>query len=191
VAQFIAKAEGAIQTIDAVEGSENTMEKVVIVSEDGCYETSLPIEILPSLKTISNMLEDIAPENEVRMPVPHVGSQKTLDLLREYAERDVAEPLEHEIASAEKIAIEGWEKEFFERLERVDEQTYLFQLVAIANYLEYNRLYHTACQKVAHLIEGKTPEQLRELFGMPDDLTAEEKERLYAENGLLPAEAEL
>ena len=154
---------------------------------------SIPDSMVSSLKTVQEMLDDIelVGEGPSVIPVPHVEDQKAFDLLIEYMEYDKDNRIEEDLKTGQKVPMSPWETEFFSELESLDKQPYLFQLISISNYLNYNRLFHTSCQKVANMIEGKTPEQIRKTFNLPDDLTVEEKEKLYAENGLHPSPGEL
>ena len=169
---------------------DNQQTNIFIVSaEDENVRIRIPRTVLPGIKTIQDMLDDISvSDNEPSsIPVPRVLDQKSLDLVLEYMNYDAENPISEELKTGQKVQFSKWETEFFSRLESLTEQPYLFQLISITNYLNYNRLFHTSCYKVASMIEGKTPDQIRETFGLPDDLTEEEKEKLYIESGLRPA----
>jgi S-phase kinase-associated protein 1 len=58
----------------------------------------------------------------------------------------------------------------------------LFHLVNAANYLEVKALLDLACQKIADMIKDKTPEQIRQIFGITNDLSPEEEEEIRNEN---------
>lgn len=51
-----------------------------------------------------------------------------------------------------------------------------------ANYLDLKSLLDLACAKVATLIKGKTPEQIREQFNITNDFTPEEEQQVREEN---------
>ena len=46
----------------------------------------------------------------------------------------------------------------------------LFQLILAANYLDIKGLLHVTCGKVADMMKGKTPEQIRKTFNIKNDL---------------------
>jgi S-phase kinase-associated protein 1 len=48
--------------------------------------------------------------------------------------------------------------------------------VQTANYLNINNLLDLACQAVADMITGKTPEEIRKIFNIKNDFTPEEEE---------------
>ncbi|KAI6215997.1 Skp1-related protein [Aphelenchoides besseyi] len=58
----------------------------------------------------------------------------------------------------------------------------LEELVTAANFLDIQSLYLFACQATAALLKNKSPEEIRSLLGLPDDLTEEEKESIRREN---------
>ncbi|KAI6189018.1 Skp1-related protein [Aphelenchoides besseyi] len=58
----------------------------------------------------------------------------------------------------------------------------LEELVTAANFLNIQSLYLFACQATAALLKNKSPEEIRSLLGLPDDLTEEEKESIRREN---------
>ena len=65
-------------------------------------------------------------------------------------------------------------KAFDERFIRIDTRR-LCELTSAADALDMKPLVDLASRALARLIEGKTPEQIRATFHLPDDLTEEEK----------------
>ncbi|GJN10959.1 hypothetical protein PR202_ga29109 [Eleusine coracana subsp. coracana] len=58
----------------------------------------------------------------------------------------------------------------------------LYHVLMAAYFLRFEGLVDTVCQKVADVIKScETPKKIRETFGIPDDLTPEEKEGLLKE----------
>uniref|UniRef100_A0A914D0I4 Skp1-related protein n=1 Tax=Acrobeloides nanus TaxID=290746 RepID=A0A914D0I4_9BILA len=70
-----------------------------------------------------------------------------------------------------------WEEEYFRKY-----LSNLWDLAMAANYLEIPSLYYYTCQKLAERIKGRTPEQVREMFGIEEDLTEEEKAEMRRTN---------
>ena len=58
----------------------------------------------------------------------------------------------------------------------------LCELTKAADHMQIDPLIDLCCAKIATYINGKTADQLREYFGLEDDLTAEEKAQLRREN---------
>ena len=57
-------------------------------------------------------------------------------------------------------------------------QEMLFELIQVANYLDIPSLLDLACAKVAAMIKGKTPEEIRTTFNIVNDFTPEEEAEL-------------
>jgi S-phase kinase-associated protein 1 len=59
----------------------------------------------------------------------------------------------------------------------------LFELIQAANYLNIKDLLDITCQRVADMIRGKTPEELRKLFNIDieKEFTPEEAEEVKRE----------
>lgn len=51
-------------------------------------------------------------------------------------------------------------------------------LCGVANFLDVKPLLDAACAELAGRISGRTPAELRELFGIADDLTPDEKRHI-------------
>eukprot|EP00483_Globobulimina_turgida_P002274 UN02276 len=73
--------------------------------------------------------------------------------------------------------VSEWEATFVE----VDQET-LFELILAANHLKIKPLLDLTCAKVASMIKGKSPEEIRQTFNIQNDFTPEEEEAVRAEN---------
>lgn len=58
----------------------------------------------------------------------------------------------------------------------------LRQLLLAAHYLDNRHLYDAATRRVAEAIAGKTPQEIRTMFGLPCNLSREEEEFIRSEN---------
>lgn len=54
----------------------------------------------------------------------------------------------------------------------------LYDLIMAANFMGVEGLLSLAAQRTAELIKGKSPEQIREMFGIKNDHTPEEEEEI-------------
>ena len=72
---------------------------------------------------------------------------------------------------------DSWDQDYMQV-----EQEMVFQIILAANYLDIKGLLDLGCKAVAKMIEGKTTEQLRDQFGIENDFTPEEEERIRREN---------
>ena len=62
------------------------------------------------------------------------------------------------------------------------EKEEVYELILAANYLDIPSLLALACCKVACMLRGKTPEQIRLEFNISNDLTEAEIARIKEEN---------
>ena len=62
------------------------------------------------------------------------------------------------------------------------DQEMLFETILAANYMDIKSLLDLSCAKVAALIKGKTPEEIRKTFNIVNDFTPEEEAQVREEN---------
>jgi len=72
-----------------------------------------------------------------------------------------------------KDLVDEWDAKFAD----VD-QDMMFRILLAANYMHIQPLLLLMCAKVASLIKGRTPEEIRKTFGIKDDATPEEEEEV-------------
>ena len=73
--------------------------------------------------------------------------------------------------------VSAWEASFVE----VDQET-LFEMILAANKLKIQPMVDLTCAKVASMIKGKSPEEIRKLFNIKNDFSPEEEEAVRSEN---------
>ncbi|CAN0902994.1 SKP1-like protein 4 [Linum grandiflorum] len=91
----------------------------------------------------------------------------------------------HTSAIAEVDKVRKWDQEFvktflaqFSLLTTVDVVYYL----KVADYLNIKELLDLTCQKAAHMIFGKTTEEMCKIFNIKNDFTPEEEANIRIEN---------
>lgn len=72
----------------------------------------------------------------------------------------------------------NWEKNFFKQLSHEE----LLRLTHVANYLDIRNLFDGCCLSVAKQWEGLKVEEIRKLYGIESDLTAEEEHQMLLES---------
>jgi len=87
--------------------------------------------------------------------------------------RKIEKPLQ---SSNLRDLVDHFDAEFVD----VDQET-MFKLLLSANYMHINSLLNLVCAKVASLIKGKTPDQIRKTFNIRSDYTPEEEEEVRRE----------
>ncbi|XP_002982205.2 SKP1-like protein 21 [Selaginella moellendorffii] len=109
------------------------------------------------------LLNGCCPRDKVIIALPAQVNPSTLKLLLEYCRF-------HQVPGRSDK-----ERKFFdEKFVRLDTKT-LCELTSAADSLDMKPLVDLTSRALARMIEGKTPKEIRETFGLPDDLTEEEK----------------
>lgn len=58
----------------------------------------------------------------------------------------------------------------------------LFHMILAANYLDVKPMLNLTCKAVAEMIKGKSPDEIKKIFGIQGEFTDEEIEAVYKEN---------
>ena len=152
-----------------------SVNKVVLKSnDDQVFEVAS--EIAQMSVTLKHMLEDLATSPDVLAPIPLPNvAGKVLSKVIEYC----VYHHEHPLAENEKKndPILPWDTTFCQ----VDLPT-LFEIILASNYLDIDPLLVLTCKTIANMIKGKTPEEIRKIFNITNDLSPEEEEQIRKEN---------
>lgn len=129
---------------------------------------------------IKEMLADDDDDETPEIPLPNV-SKDILDKVVEFCTHHVNDPMneiEKPLKSGQMADVVGeWDANFIDV-----EQTTLFAIILAANYLDLPSLLDLSCAKVASMIKGKTPEEIRKTFNIVNDFTPEEEAQVREEN---------
>ena len=130
-------------------------------------------EIAEMSGTIKNILED-CPILEAPIPLP--TSPKILEKVLSYCRyhRENPEPAEEDPFST---TISAFDEKFCDV-----PQPILFELIIAANFLDIKPLLDVTCKTVANMIRGKSPQEIRDTFGIKNDFTPEDEEQVRKEN---------
>lgn len=127
---------------------------------------------------LREMIESGSAEGVV--PLPNIAAA-TLERVVQYLNKH-AEPAANRrnkaLRSAAEKELKKWNAEFVDGLGTDDA---FFDLIVAADYLEIDELLDEGCKKIARVMKGKTPEQIRAIFDIPDDFTPQEKEEMRHE----------
>lgn len=156
------------------------MSTIKLQAKDGeIFETD--IEVAKCSGTIKTMLEDCGmdEDHEAVVPLQNVNSfilRKILEWANYH--KDDPLPTEDMDENREKRTddISAWDAEFLNVSQGI-----LFELILAANYLDTKGLLDVACKTVANMIKGKSPEEIRKTFGLPDNSFTPATEEIEAE----------
>jgi len=137
---------------------------------------------------LKDMLEDQSEGEQTVIPIPNVNGA-TLKYVIEYAEYhkdSPADPIEKPLKGKVDDVISEWDKKYLytDLVKNHDEKQHdvLIEVMMASNFLNIKDLFDLTCATVGSMIKGKTPEQIRALFNIPNDFTPEEEARIREEN---------
>lgn len=136
-------------------------------------------EVAMMSNLLKNMIDDTGCDEEI--PLPNVKTailQKVIDYCKQHKDSP-AEDIQKPLKSAQLIecGVSEWDNDFVSI-----EQEILFELILAANYLDIKCLLDLTCAKVASMIKGKTPEEIRQQFNIGNDFSPEEEAQVREEN---------
>jgi len=162
-----------------VKGLDDSSEddKLKLVSSEG-EKFTVSEKVASMSELVKTMYEGDKEAKEIPLPnVKAVVLQKVIAYMQHHAEnpaKEIEKPLKSAIMSE---VVSQWDADYVE----VDQEL-LFELILAANYMDIKPLLDLTCAKVASMIKGKTPEQIRKTFNIVNDFTPEEEEAVRAEN---------
>ena len=113
------------------------------------------------------------------IPVPNLDSvvlKKVIDYCQHHFHHP-SEPIDRPMTKSFEQSVSDWDLKFVDI-----ELKMIIQLITASNYLDIKGLMELTCARVASLIKGKSPEQIRSMFGIENDFTPEEEEKIREEN---------
>ncbi|EIE24381.1 hypothetical protein COCSUDRAFT_83685 [Coccomyxa subellipsoidea C-169] len=128
-------------------------------------------------KTVQSLLEELE-ESTLVVPLPNV-CDCTLRKVLQYCTQHTAlqrrvTDISDELRTRE---MEAWDKRYI--MVSTDE---LYHLVMAAHYLNVPGLLELCCEGIANLIRGKSPEHVRQCFGLVKNFEAPEEENIRRTN---------
>ncbi|CAJ0921041.1 unnamed protein product, partial [Mesorhabditis belari] len=128
----------------------------------------------------TGLTDDEAISKMEPMALPNVSSESLYYIVRWCEQhRDCPAWEEEKWWENERDAeLTKWEKEFM--AEMTSEA--LHDVYLAANYMDIKCLLDKCAQTIADMIKGKSPEEIREIWGVENDFTAEEEEAIKNED---------
>lgn len=197
----------AVDVVESKPQQQSTAQCVKVSTADGAL-FELPMSTVPELKTIAHMIADMGDDFDAQTPIPVAISAENLKAVLAFhaAHKQLLEeinlpiittpryPSESEAAAAigaqydiskelekRNIAEAGKEKAYCVHIGTNNIDTML-NLIKSANYLNYKQLLCTASMAMTDMLSGKTPDEIRQMFGITYNFTPEEEEQIIKEN---------
>uniref|UniRef100_A0A1I7SYS6 Skp1-related protein n=1 Tax=Caenorhabditis tropicalis TaxID=1561998 RepID=A0A1I7SYS6_9PELO len=144
------------EIIYKVSSEEGTEFKV----SDGALRMS---ETMNAMLGTNPMTAEDVEKNEA-IPINNIKAE-ILELVFKWCEEHKGEPIPVDDDTVPKnVTIPAFDEE----LMKIDNDR-LFHLICAANYLNVKGLLNVSCKKVALMAKGKSPEELRVIYGIPTD----------------------
>jgi S-phase kinase-associated protein 1 len=118
-------------------------------------------------ETLKNMVDDGCANDTI--PLPNVNG-KILEMVLGWCKKHVDETVTGD-------ELNKYEVDFLDL-----DQEVLYGLLMAANFLNVKGLLDRVLQRVADMIKGKQPEEIRRIFNIKNDFTPEEEEEIRLEN---------
>ena len=153
--------------------------KTVKLKTSDDQDRDMPYSVAKMNQTIATLIDDDCfEESDEGLPLSNV-SAAVLDKVIEFCQHHKDDPplSEEQVEEKRREEITGWDADFVKV-----PQNELFELILAANFLDNQLLLDLTCKKVAHMIRGKTPDEIRKTFNIENDLTHEEEEEISGEN---------
>jgi S-phase kinase-associated protein 1 len=154
------------------------MDKMLtLVSSEG-EKMQISAKAAQRSQMIKRIIDDFP--NETEIPLNNVKSnilKKIKEYLDHYQDTDPKE-IERPLASQNyQECVDPWDFEFI----NVDLDL-IFEIMLASNYMDIKPLLELATSKVASIIKGKTPEEIRKTFNIQKEFTPEEQQQIREEN---------
>ena len=149
-------------------------EKLVLVSmeEDAPKSFEITAKAASMCKLVKSIVEGDKDAKEI--PIKKVTGE-VLELIVEYLQHhdgkvpaEIAKPIRS--VKMEKIVEDKWDAEFINKLSK----KMIFQVILGANYMDVPSLLHLGCAKIATLIKGKSPDEIRTILSDDSGAAADE-----------------
>ena len=174
------------ENIMSISKEESKMEQTL---EGNCMLVSKEGEkfkVLKKVAALSILIKEMIDEDEdeedvSEIPLLNVKSSILLLVIKfcKHHHNNPMPEISKPLNSAKMIEIvPEWYAKFVENVE----QDILFEMILAANYMDIKSLLNLTCAKVASMIKGKTPEEIRGTFNIENDFTPEEEALIREEN---------
>lgn len=152
--------------------------KLVLVSKDE-QQFQVARFVIQMSGLIKDMLEEAEENESPNIPIPNVESRALKKVIEycDYHWNNKADEIEKPLKGKIEDVICDFDRKFLE----IDQEL-LIELIMAANYLNIKDLLDLTCAKVASMIKGKSPEEIRQMFNIENDFTPEEEEKIREEN---------
>lgn len=153
--------------------------KLQVSKDQEAFE--VPRNVAAMSHLITGILDEEDPDDEApEIPLPNVSGE-VLTKVIEFCQHNQVEEMTPIQTPLKSNKLEDLVQPWYANFVKVDKNM-LFDLVAAANYLDIRPLLDLTCLAVSILIKGKSAVELRQMFNISEDYTAEEQAQIQREN---------
>ena len=150
---------------------------ITLVSSDG-EKFQITEKAARRSQLIKGIIDDYPDDPEV--PLHNVKSsilQRIISFMEYYKDSEPKE-IEKPLPSNNfNECVDAWDFQFIDL-----EIEVIFEIIFAANYMDIKPLLELASSKIASVIKGKSPEEIRRIFNIQNDFTPEEEAQIREEN---------
>jgi S-phase kinase-associated protein 1 len=159
-----------------------------LISQEGeSFEISLENAIISEL--VKTMIDEEKDEEEIQeiqeIPLPAVKSAilaKIVEFMNHYKTEKMTKITKPIKSNNMSEVVQEWYANFVNV-----EQEVLFELTLVANFMDIHPLLDLTCAKVASMVKGKEPEEIRHIFNITENINGgpcinEDEAQVRAEN---------
>lgn len=156
----------------------NNKNSVNLVSSEGTVFT-VPIENAKISNLVKMMMDTDTDSDEIE-EIPLLGvTSKILSQIVVFMEHIKEEPLNNISQPIQTNDISEIVQERYVTF--LNDTDNLHELISASNYMDIKPLLTLTCVKLACMIKGKSPEEIRKTFNIVNDLTPEDEEQIREE----------
>jgi S-phase kinase-associated protein 1 len=132
---------------------------------------------------INTYIENNEEDDGISFPLERV-SNEILQYVIEFLEHFTNEPMREIPRPLNSNEISNYVQEWYSNFINKDKDT-IMEIILAANYMDIQPLLDLGCAKIATMIKGKTPSEIRQEFNIENDFTPEEEEQVKSDSAFL------
>ena len=144
-------------------------------------KTHALVNASPLLKELLHLSRAIGVAEGQNLLITLSNSNEDLQSACSFCEYFETDPMTHIEKPVRSLALADLVQPYYVHFSDQDTER-VFELITLANFLDIASLFDLMCAKVALLIKGKTPEEIRRTFNIVTEFTPEEEAQVREEN---------
>jgi S-phase kinase-associated protein 1 len=155
---------------------------VTLVSSDS-KKFKVPKNVACLSNIVKEMIDDDEnDEDDQEIPLTYVKSdvlEKVLEFCTHCATENDFTKIEKPLSSNEmKNIVPRWYAQYINDMS----QEMLFEVILASNFMHVQQLLDLGCAKIASMMKGESPENIKELFGISEEITESDIEQTKRDN---------